>query len=142
MKKPTLAQRIFSLMFALSFITLLFSNGDVNVQEDRLRTPVSRQSIIAADVYRLLQGVCSEELLPSRLTRITHTNAVKKQEQQKSFEHFLCGSSFLFIAAAVLYLLLFQVFRQVQFRRKYIIKYIHDQDGYKNRPSLYCITDQ
>lgn len=142
MKKRTFAQRIISLMLTLSFVALLFSGGDAVRQEERLQSSATRQSIIAADVSRLVQGVCSGELLAQRAAKLTHLDASEKQEQHRVPDRFLWGCSFNFIAAVVLYLTLFRIFRQVQFRRRYIIKYIHDQDGYKNRAPFYSAKEK
>lgn len=89
------------------------------------------------EVSRIAQGICSEELLPSKNINITHSDTKKPQNRLKHFDKCFKGGCILFIASAVLYLLLFQALRQVKCLKRYIIIYIHDQDGFKNRPSLY-----
>ncbi len=139
MKKHTIEQRMISLMSALFLCIFLFA-GDNNRETDSELGAVSKQKTIVCDVYTIAQGVCSQELLQSDAAKLVRSDTPRKSDRHRWFEHFIKGSFFLFIAAVVLYLVLFQIFRQIQFRRRYIIKYIHDQDGYKNRPSLYCIS--
>lgn len=130
-----LVQRMISLMFAVTFWGLLFSGG-ISEYDNRLCKASSDTAITVREVTRLAQGVCSEELLPSNNAKITHSDTIRPQNRLKYFDKWFKVGCILFIAAEVLYLLLFQALRQVWCLEKYIIRYIHDQDGYKNRPSL------
>lgn len=142
MTKRTFVQRIVSLMFALSFFSVLFSGCDISETENRLYRTSSDTKIMVREVSRIAQGVCSEELLPSKNAKITHSDTTRPQNRLKYFDKWFKHDCIIFVAASVLYLLLFQALRQVKCLKKYIIKYIHDQDGFKNRPSLLCTINQ
>lgn len=137
MKDRKLVQRMISLMFAMTFLGVLFSGSDISEYDNRLCRASYDTKITVREVSRLVMGVCSQELLPSNNAKITHTDTARPQNRLKYFEKWFKDGCILFAAAEVLYLLLFQALRQVKCLKKYIIKYIHDQDGYKNRPSLY-----
>ena len=133
-----LVQRMISLMFAMTFWGVLFSGSDISEYDNSLFRASSDTKIMVREVSRIAKGVCSQELLPSNNAKITHSDTARPQNRLKYFDKWFKDGCIIFVAAAVLYLLLFQALRQVKCLKKYIIKYIHDQDGYKNRPSLYC----
>ena len=134
-----LVQRMISLMFALTFLGVLFS-GSISEYDNILCRASSDTRIMVREVSRIAQGVCSQELLPSNNAKITHSDTTRPQNRLKYFDKWFKAGCMLFAAAAVLYPLLFQALRQARCLKKYIIKYIHDQDGYKNRPSLYFFS--
>ena len=137
MKKRTFAHRIVPMLLVFSFFSVLFAGSNISESENRLCKTSSDTKIMVREVSRIAQGVCSEELLSSNNAKITHSDTTRPQNSLKYFDKWFKDGCILFVAASVLYLLLFQALRQVKCLKQYIIKYIHDQDGYKNRPSLY-----
>lgn len=137
MKKRTLTQRALSLLFTLSMLSLLLSGSAFGGTEDSLNSTVSRRSTSIFNAYDPVREVCCEELITSRAVRLTRTDTAKRQSRIRLPEPSRACSSLLYIAAAIIYLILFQLFGQSVSLKRYIIKYIHDQDGFKNRPSLY-----
>lgn len=132
-----LVQRVISLMFAIAFLGMIFSADYISEYDNRLFMASSDTKIVVREVSRIAQGVCSEELLPSGNAKITHSYTTRPQNRLRYLDKWFKDGCIIFVAASVLYLWLFQALRQIKCLKRYIIKYIHDQDGYKNRPSLY-----
>lgn len=140
MNKHTLAKRIISLMLVMSFLGLLFSTNSSSGYKSDPLSSCDDAKIISTELHTIARGICSQELLPSKNARITHSDTTKPQNRLKSFDNCFSGGQILFTAAAALCLLLFQAFGQVICLKRYIIRYIHDQDGYKGISSLYCLN--
>ena len=137
MKKRTLAHRIICLMFALCIFTYVFTGTDIREADNSLKSSASRHYTASFDALSLVRGIFSEDLLSQGNAKITRPDASRRQGQQKSFENFYAGSYYLLFTAGIMYLIMPPAFWQVRYCKKYIIKYIHDQDGPKGTPSFY-----
>lgn len=102
-----LVQRMISLMFAVTFLGVLFAGSDISEYDNRLFRASSDTKITVREVSRIAQGVCSEELLPSKNAKITHSDTTRPQNRLKYFDKWFKHGCIIFVAASVLYLLLF-----------------------------------
>ncbi len=137
MKQNTFVRHLFALFIAFSFIPMFLSGNDFReANNDRLGNSDSHK-IITCNVCRIVESVNAEELLSSNTTRITRCDTSRRLTQPKCFDYCFKGSSFLLFAAGILFLTLYHICRKICHSRRFIIKYIHDQDGHKNMPSYY-----
>lgn len=77
MKKRTFAHRIVPMLLVFSFLGVLFAGSDLSESENRLCKISSDTKITVREVSRIAQGVCSEELLPSKNAKITHSDTTR-----------------------------------------------------------------
>jgi len=132
MKQNTFVHRIFALFIAFSCISLLLS-GNGYFQANRVQISSSdHQRAITCDFYRFTVPVCTEELLSSEGTRITQSNASGAPKRSGCLNYCFKGSSFILLTAVIIFSALYLVFTRICCIRRFIIKYIHDQDGYKS----------
>ena len=137
MKQKSFVQRIFALFIAFSCLSLLLSgNGYEKVNNGQLSSSENHR-IITCDFYRFTVPVCTEELLSPEGTRITQSNASGVPKRSGSFDYCFKGSSFILLAEVITFTALYLVCTGICCIRRFIIKYIHDQDGYKINPSYY-----
>lgn len=125
--------RLISIFIALSVFSLFFSgNGIRGSDVERPNSHIHAFSILNHGVCDVIQFLPEDELLlshnPARLSR-SHNS--KGLHQQKNFILYLKNSLLLLFAAYVLYVFLQRIENNTFCSRKYIIKYIHDQDGHK-----------
>lgn len=125
--------RLISIFIALSVFTLLFSgNGIRGSDTERPNSHIHAFSILNYGICDAIQFLPDEELLSSyNPAQLSRSHNSKGLNQQKSVIFFLRNSLLLFLAAYVLYVFLQRIENNTFYSRKYIIKYIHDQDGHK-----------
>ncbi len=137
MKRNVLFQRILALFIAFLFIPLLLSDSGIGESESKQLSAASSQTVTNCDFYGFTGVIRAEEILPSGTSRISRCDSSGRPIQLKCIDYFFRSNHFLLYAAGVLYIILHYISRRICSSRKFIIKYIHDQDGYKNRPSFY-----
>lgn len=137
----TFRERILALILALAFALMFTSAGTAPPDQGTGTAPVSQHDAVR-EIFLLGRGLCPEELIPPEAQRLTRPDTSHRPGQRSSLDRALGRGTFLLMAAVLVYLVMLRISRRVLPAKRYIIKYIHDQDGYKNRPSLYCITDQ
>ena len=137
MKQKSFVQRIFALFIAFSCLSLLLSGNGYDKAKKGQFGSSDHQRSITSEFYRFTVPVCTEELLSPEGTRITQSNASGVPKRSGSFDYCFKGSSFILLAAVLIFTALYLVFTGICCIRRFIIKYIHDQDGYKINPSYY-----
>jgi hypothetical protein len=120
------------LLIALSFFWLPFSVNGIRAF-DNVRTNLHIDSFDLPDhaVYGIVRTVSSEELLAADIPRITRYTNSKGINQPKGWLYYLNYRLSFLTAVFIIYVLISHTGNVVFFSRKYIIKYIHDQDGHK-----------
>lgn len=136
MKRVTLVRRIVALFLVLTIIPLLLSCSQIAETDNKQLNDFSQQ-VTSSDFSGLTALIQAEKILPQNTTRIAQCDSSGRQIQLKYVDYFIKRNNFLLYAAAILYIALFYIACRICSCRKFIIKYIHNQDGYKNRPSFY-----
>lgn len=131
MNHNSFTRRLFALLIAFSFLPLLISGNDSNRTRNNLSSDLGAQNSITCDVYRFAVVICAEELLPSGTARLTRYDTSRKFIHPRRIYNYSKGNTYLLFAASVLFIILFLVYRRIYGSRRFIIKYIHDQDGHK-----------
>ena len=137
MKQRAYLQRILVFFIALSFLPLLISGSSTKGSTNDRSNVHSTNRLISGSTYRFAEIICAEELLSPGNTKITRYDTSRKLTHPRFFEHYFNSSSFLLFASCILCLKLLLVHGSIRASRKFIIKYIHDQDGHKILPSYY-----
>lgn len=134
-KYHSVIQHMLSLLIALSVLPLLVSCNEIrgadNAQSRRLRT----QGAISCDLFRFADAVCARELLPSDAAKIMRPNPVRRLHHPRYFACCTAGSRAVLFSACLLCKAAYTEDRSRGGCRRFIIKYIHDQDGYKGASS-------
>lgn len=138
MKKHTPVQRIFSVLFALFFLAYGPAGTDISNADSSSETAVYRHLRTTHAAYTLVRGTGYEELLSLSFTRLTRPDTSRGSRQPKCFDSFFAGCCYRLVTAGILFLIYLLTFEQVTSCKRFIIKYIHDQDGHKNTTSFYC----
>ena len=139
MKRKTLVRRIMALFLVLTIIPLLLSFSQLGESDSKQLHDFSQQ-VTSSDLgfTALIQA---EKILPQNTTRIAECNSSGRQIQLKYVDYFIKRNNSLLFAAAILFISLCYISGRICSSRKFIIKYIHNQDGYKNKPSFYLLID-
>ena len=124
--------RSFYLLIALSFFWLPFSVNSIRAS-DNVRTNCHINSFDLPDhaIYGFVKAVSSEELLTADVPRITRYNHCKGTNQPKGWLFCLNYKPSFLTAVFIIYVLISHTGNVIFSSKKYIIKYIHDQDGHK-----------
>ena len=136
MKRITLVRRIVSLFLVLTIIPLLLSCSHI-VEPDSKQLSDFSQQVTSSNFSGLTALIQAEKILPQNSTRIAGYDNSGRQIQLKYVDYFIKRNNFFLYAAAILCIALCYISGRICSSRKFIIKYIHNQDGYKNRPSFY-----
>lgn len=134
MKQNTFLQRIAALFSVLTFIPLLFSSNNIKWNNNEQTSSSDPHILLTCDVYQLTEFLSLEELLPTSGTRISHFTPSKRLVQPKCLDYCFEGVYFILFAASILFIALRTRNKRICFSRRYIIKYIHNQDGIKITP--------
>ena len=120
------------LLIALSFFWLPFSVNSIRASDNVSTNPyIDSFHLPDHAVYGLVRTVSSEELLTADIPRITRYNHSRGINQPKGWLYYLNYRPSFLTAVFIIYVLISHTGNAVFFSRKYIIKYIHDQDGHK-----------
>ena len=120
-----------AMVIAFLFLLFSFSGNVVSGLNNEHTNFNDAQNTYSCSAHRLAEVVCSEELLPLNQARIISSDSLRKPNQPKFFDCSSNGSTYLLISADILYLKAYLLKRKVSSTNRFIIKYIHDQDGHK-----------
>lgn len=131
--------RLTALLSAFLFIPMLLCSNNLKPQEDN---PQSLQkkgyNITIQDVCQPSAIACTEELAQSGSLRITRCGSTKRTNLPKCLDYYFNRILEFLIVAFILYLNVRFRVSGASFSCRFIIRYIHDQDGYRISPSFYC----
>jgi len=138
-QKFNIPYRIIALFIALSMLpALLFSGHDLKNTEKDHAGPFS-ESILSAeyDINQYPAAFITEELFRDHTARISQNHPQKRSGRSDTFQVCLISNFLLTAAAYILFILIKLWHENKNFSLKFIIRYIHDQDGYKIYDLIY-----
>ena len=135
MKYDSFQRHILSLLIALSLLPLFVTCNEMRGADDLRLRGLRKQGVISCDLFRFADAVCAEKLLPSDDARIMRPNPVRRLHHPRYYACCAVLSSAVLSFACMLCKATYTEDRSRGGCRRYIIKYIHDQDGYKGASS-------
>lgn len=131
--KQTLIHNFISVLTALFLLPLLITGNGIKTQHgSSLGKNSPPFSISVSDNIALPVIASAEEVLPAKPVRLSHSGAQKLPVRPEWFICFFGGAIRLLAAVLLLYAISAIVSGNIISSRRYIIKYIHDQDGHKD----------
>ena len=131
MKKRTLRKNFFVLFIVFSLLPLLFSAQSFLKLNNSHRNRLSFYEALPCDVEHSAVIAAVERILPTNHIRNTRFDPLTNQYQPRSIDYCFKGNSWSFFSAGLLYIFMYPVIVKPFCSRRYIIKYVHDQDGHK-----------
>lgn len=131
-QKKKAEYRLLALFISLSFFSLLFSGNCIRSSDNSKVN--SHNHILGVSNHKTCEFINIEptdELVTSSIPRISRYHTPKGFNQPKYFIYCLKNSLLSLLAAFVLYVIINCGDSTALCSRRYIIKYIHDQDGHK-----------
>ena len=137
MKRKNFKYRMLALFAALLLLPLMFSaQSSVRVKDDS-QNSLQVYDMLPCDFDCNVLIVTSKELLCTNNVRITRCEGLRSQYQPRCFDYCFKGNSCLICAAVLLYMIIYSSRRKLCLSRRFIIKFIHDQDGHKIAAPFY-----
>lgn len=130
MKQNTFVRYLFALLISFSLFSLLLSSDDI-CEANNFR--LNNNKAAAYDIYSYVKALSADKILPDKNTRITQCDNYGKLSHPRCFDYCFKGSFFILFAAEIFYIVLLFIYCEIRSSSKFIIKYIHDQDGHKNK---------
>ena len=131
--------RLTALFVAFLFIPMLLCGSNSGDKEDNPLSPKnSGFNISTQEVCQPSAIACAEELLQSGGLRISQCGSAKRTNLPKCFDYYFNRILEFLNAAGVLYINIGFFIGGIACSRRFIIRYIHHQDGYRISPSFYC----
>ncbi|MDO5150007.1 MAG: hypothetical protein ACI4KB_09105 [Oscillospiraceae bacterium] len=116
---------------ALMLLTFFCSNSNDKTDIFFSRSCDVSYSINHSPDIALPAVIRTEEVISSDNARITGSNSVKKSLRPSHFYYILKGTGTLSAALITAFITSLYIGTDTVFSRRYILKYIHDQDGHK-----------
>lgn len=131
--------RLTALFVAFLFIPMLLCGSNSGDKEDNpLSSKNSGFNISTQEVCQPSAIACAEELLQSGGLRISRCGSAKRTNLPKCFDYYFNRILEFLNASGVLYINIGFFIGGIACSRRFIIRYIHHQDGYRISPSFYC----
>ena len=128
----TMIQKIVSAFTALLLLPLLLTcNGIKSPYERSFGQHSSPYNFSASDNPALPVIACSEELITKDTVRFLRSGTQRLPVHPEWFIYFFNGAIHLLTTALLLYVISLLMNENIVLISRYIIKYIHDQDGHK-----------
>jgi hypothetical protein len=137
MKHNFTLRHTLALLTALTFIPLFLSGKSINGIKLSDKQSRNTQKVISCDAYRFTETVFAEELKSQNPIRIIRCDSSQRLNQPKFLDFCFYFGTLIRSAVGILFITIYLVFRKICHKCRYIIKYIHDQDGFKIIPSFY-----
>lgn len=130
-QKTRFLYHIFALFIAFSFLPLFFSDNYTRGSDaDPISSLNTDFSFSRFDISTLPVVVYSEELTPSNTTRTSCYRGYRNLLDPKKI-YYSNGCLHFLISAFIIFIIIRLFSNSITYSRKFIIKYIHDQDGHK-----------
>lgn len=131
--RETSAFRLISFIIALSVFSFLFAcSGLRSPDAEKINSRIYAFRAAYSGTYAAAEFAADEELFSSGSQRITRGHHPKGLHQHRNFIFCLCSCLYPLFAVYLLLVLLQRMDSGTFCSLKYIIKYIHDQDGHKS----------
>ena len=131
MKRKSFKYRMLALFVAFLLLPLMFSaQSSVRVKDDS-QNSFQAYDMLPCDFNCNGLIVTSKELICTNNVRITRCEVLRSQYQPRCFDYCFKGNPCLICAAVLLYMIIYSSRRKLCLSRRFIIKFIHDQDGHK-----------
>lgn len=137
MKHNFTLRHTLALLTALTFIPLFLSGKSINGIKLSDKQNRNTQKVVSCDAYRFTETVFAEELKSQNPIRIIRCDSSQRLNQPKFLDFCFYFGTLIRSAVGILFITIYLVFRKICHKCRYIIKYIHDQDGFKIIPSFY-----
>ncbi|WP_028519410.1 hypothetical protein [Ruminococcus flavefaciens] len=131
MKKKAFIRYILALSMVLSLLPLLCSAQSFLRLDSPHQNRLKYYDTLPCDAEHIAVIAAAERILPTSHIRLTRCDPLHDQYQPRSSDRCFKGNSWSFFTAGLLYIIIYYVIRKLCFSRRYIIKYVHDQDGHK-----------
>ncbi len=131
MIQKKISYRILSVFIALLFLPMFFygASGNKSAAE-----PLKKQNsfnISLNDICFTATAICEEEFVQSGTAKISECRTLRRLVQPKSADYYIANVSFSPLSANIYYFRLNLSITALINSRKFIIRYIHHQDGYR-----------
>ena len=131
--------RFAALFVAFLFIPMLLCGSNSGDKEDNPLSPkYSGFNISMQEICQPSAIACAEELFQSGGLRISRCGSVKRTNLPKCLDYYFNRILEFLTAAGVIYINTIFLMCGFACSRRFIIRYIHHQDGYRISPSFYC----
>lgn len=132
-QKNSICNRILTVCMALAFLPVLLSVSTTLEPSGGVRS----SSAAHAELQGLAEFLCSEEFLPLRPAHVYRSHTGRGLTAPRHFQLWFRQFGQQFLTVCILYLTLRLFGEAVTLTRRYIIRYIHDQDGRKGAASVF-----
>ena len=138
MRKITIYSRLTALMTVLLLLpALAFSMQDNKSPEYSTGSITVGTQCRHTELVRFVTLAYPEEFLPSRNTHQLRNQTRHSTSAPRSDTLYFKRSQFCFQAVCILYVILWFLGKSVSYSQRFIIRYIHDQDGRKGKASAF-----
>ena len=142
MNKKAFRKNIIVLFLAFSLLLLLLPSQSFLRLNSAHQNSLKYYDTLPCDVEHIAVIAAAERILPANQIRLTRCDPLHDQYQPRSFDRCFKGNSWSFFPAWLLYIIIYYFFRKLCCSRRYIIKYVHDQDGHKITAPFILDTNQ
>lgn len=138
-QKFNTAYRLTALFIAFSLLPLLLLGSQEFRKSDKnLVRPFSESlTSVEYDIHQHPAAIITEELFRDHTARISQNHNTKRSGRSYTFQFCLIRNFFLLAAAYILFVLIKLRRENRNSSLSFIIRYIHDQDGYKIHDLVY-----
>lgn len=138
--RETSAFRLISFVIALSVFSFLFAcSGLRSPDAEKINSRIYAFRTAYSGTYAAVEFAADEELISSGSRRITRSHHPRGLYQHRNFLFGLCSRLYPLFAVYLLLVLLQRTESGTFCSLRYIIKYIHDQDGHKSNILRYTV---
>lgn len=132
-KSSCMAYRLIAAFVVLSLLPSLFfgSTDRQKAEKGQLRSAYRYLTLSESDMCRYPAAVLSEELFRDNAVRISHSHSLRRFGRPDFFRYCFGGNTLLLTAVCILFVLIAMKGGDENLSHRFIIKYIHDQDGHK-----------
>ena len=137
--KLNTAHHILALFIALSLLpALMLRNSQADNRKSNPLSPLSESLTLAeSDIHRYPAAIISSEIFREHYARISQNNKSRRSGFSDIFQLCFIKNILLIAAAYILFILIKLRHENKNISLKFIIRYIHDQDGYKIYDPVY-----
>ncbi len=137
--KLNTAHHILALFIALSLLpALMLRNSQADNRKSNPLSPLSESLTLAeSDIHRYPAAIISSEIFREHYARISQNNKSGRSGFSDIFQLCFIKNILLIAAAYILFILIKLRHENKNISLKFIIRYIHDQDGNKIHSLLY-----
>ncbi|MBR3760629.1 MAG: hypothetical protein IKK47_06550 [Ruminococcus sp.] len=138
-QKFNIPYRLISLFIALSLLpALMLRNSQADNRKSNPLSPLSESLTLAeSDIHRYPAAIISSEIFREHYARISQNNKSRRSGFSDIFQLCFIKNILLIAAAYILFILIKLRHENKNISLKFIIRYIHDQDGYKIYDPVY-----